>query len=74
MNAHSPPQQYADQRRESILTALRCVTLRLRLLQTETDQLGIFLKNGWIDPDQAEQSLVELNLIDLAYPQIAEAA
>ena len=32
MNAHTPP-PYVDQRRESLLTALRCVTLKLRLLQ-----------------------------------------
>lgn len=68
------PVAYVDLRRESLLTALRCVTLRLRLLQAEADQLGIFLRNDWISPDQAEESLVDLNLIDLAYPQIAESA
>ena len=73
MNAHiSVP--YVDQRRESLLTALRCVALRLRLLQAEADQLGIFLRNNWISPDQAEESLVDLNLIDLAYPPMAVSA
>src|SRR5689334_4265540 len=54
--------------RQSLLAGMRCVTLRLRLLQSEVDQLGIFLRNGWIAPEQVEAELVDLRLIDLAYP------
>jgi hypothetical protein len=73
MNAHTRL-PYVDQRAESVLTAVRCVSLRLRLAQNEADQIGMFLRNGWITPDQAEESLADLNLIDLAYPPMAVSA
>jgi hypothetical protein len=69
MTIHEQPD---NARREHLLAAMRLVTLRLRLLQAEVDQVGVFLKNGWCGPDEAEQTLVDLNLLDLAFPRTLE--
>ena len=50
MNAHvKPPEQNA----EYVLTSLRCVSQRLKLIDQQVIQIGVALKNGLITPGRA---------------------
>ena len=49
-----------ERRREWLLARLRSMSAGLRLVQHEIDEIGISLKNGWIDPEQAACDMVAI--------------
>ena len=50
-------------RREWLLARARSMSLGLRLVQAEVDEIGISLKNGWISPEQAWTDLLALEQV-----------
>jgi len=43
----------ADSRRDFVLAALRCTSLRVKLIDNELATIGTALKGGFISPDTA---------------------
>jgi hypothetical protein len=58
-----PSAHNAVNRREWLLARTRSMSLGLRLIQAEVDEIGISLKNGWISPEQAWTDLVALECV-----------
>lgn len=50
-------------RREWLLARARSMSLGLRLIQAEVEEIGISLKNGWISPEQAYADLIALECV-----------
>jgi hypothetical protein len=62
MNMHSPPSVLDT---ESVLTALRCSYLRVRLIETEIISIGVALRDGLISPEAAIEWTDEIGLDEL---------
>jgi hypothetical protein len=54
----------ADQR-DYVLAELRCAVMRARLWQADIEAVGIALRSGLIDPDQALELLAECGALHL---------
>jgi hypothetical protein len=54
----------ADQR-DYLLAELRCAVMRARLWQADIEAVGIALRGGLIDPDQALEILAECDALHL---------
>ena len=52
-------------RREYLLAELRCASLRARLRQADIDAVGLALKGGLIDPEQALELLHDCDALHL---------
>lgn len=50
-------------RKEWLLKRLRSMSLGVRLVQAEIDEIGISLKNDWISPEQAWADLTALEQV-----------
>jgi hypothetical protein len=50
-------------RKEWLLARLRSMSLGLRLLQAEVDEIGISLKHDWTSPEQAWADMVALERV-----------
>lgn len=59
---------------EYLLAAMRCAHLRLRLLQTELDEIAVALKSGLITPEAAHQCLDEIGAMPFVAPTKDAAA
>jgi hypothetical protein len=44
--------------------------LRTRMLQDEVNQIGMALKAGTMTPDEVDERLAELEMLDLVYPEL----
>jgi hypothetical protein len=49
--------------REYVLAELRCAVMRARLWQADIEAVGIALRGGLIDPDQALEILAECDAL-----------
>jgi hypothetical protein len=63
----------ADQR-DYLLAELRCAVLRAKLWQQDIEAVGLALKGGLIDPDQALDLLHDCDALDLVVGVRGEAA
>jgi hypothetical protein len=61
-------------RRDYLLAELRCASLRARLWQTDIDAVGLALKAGLIEPEQALELLADCDCLQLISPMKAESA
>lgn len=52
-------------RRQYLLAELRCASLRARLRQADIDAVGLALKGGLIDPEQALELLHDCDALHL---------
>jgi hypothetical protein len=50
---------------EYLLSELRCASLRVRLLQSNVDAVGLALKAGLISPDEAVAHLANCGVLPL---------
>jgi hypothetical protein len=53
-------------RKEWLLARLRSMSLGMRLVQAEIDEIGISLKNGWISSEQAYADILNLESIPVS--------
>ncbi len=62
MNAHVKAPQAAAHPAETewVLARARAISLGMRLVQAEIEEIGISLKNGWITPEHAANDLAAL--------------
>jgi hypothetical protein len=51
-----------------LLAELRCASLRARLWQADIDAVGLALKDGLIDPEQALELLRDCGALQLVDP------
>jgi hypothetical protein len=56
-------------RRDYLLAELRCASLRARLLQADIDAVGMALKAGLVEPEQALELLDECDCLQLIAPK-----
>jgi hypothetical protein len=56
-------------RREYLLAELRCASLRVRLQQSDIDAVGLALKGGLIEPEQALELLADCDCLQLISPE-----
>jgi hypothetical protein len=56
-------------RREYLLAELRCASLRARLWQADINAVGLALKAGLVEPDQALELLHDCNCLQLIEPK-----
>jgi hypothetical protein len=61
-------------RRDYLLAELRCASLRARLWQTDIDAVGLALKSGLIEPEQALELLADCDCLLLISPKAESAA
>jgi hypothetical protein len=52
-------------RRDYLMAELRCASLRARLWQADIDAVGMALKAGLVEPDQALELLDEVDCLFL---------
>jgi hypothetical protein len=57
-----------------LLAELRCASLRARLWQADIEAVGVALKAGWIDPEQAAEALADCDCLHLVGSVREEAA
>jgi hypothetical protein len=57
-----------------LLAELRCASLRARLWQTDIDAVGLALKSGLIEPEQALELLADCDCLLLISPKAESAA
>jgi hypothetical protein len=50
---------------EWVLARARSMSLCVRLIQAEIDEIGISLKNGWITPERAANDLAVLERLPI---------
>jgi hypothetical protein len=55
-------------RRDYLLARLRCASLRARLWQADIDAVGMALKAGLVEPEQALELLHECDCLQLISP------
>jgi hypothetical protein len=55
-------------RRDYLLQELRCAALRARLWQADIEAVGLALKGGLIDPEQALELLADCDALHLILP------
>jgi hypothetical protein len=58
----------AVDRRDYLLAELRCAALRARLWQSDIEAVGMALKAGLIEPEQALELLHDCNALYLVAP------
>jgi hypothetical protein len=56
-------------RTEYLLAELRCASLRAKLWQSDIDAVGIALKSGLIEPEQALELLADCDCLQLIEPK-----
>ena len=56
-------------RRDYLLAELRCASLRVRLWQADIDAVGMALKAGLVEPEQALELLHECDCLQLISPK-----
>jgi hypothetical protein len=56
-------------RRDYLLAELRCASLRARLWQTDIDAVGMALKAGLVEPEQALELLADCDCLQLISPK-----
>jgi hypothetical protein len=56
-------------RHEYLLAELRCASLRARLWQADIDAVGMALKAGLVEPEQALELLHECDCLQLISPK-----
>jgi hypothetical protein len=56
-------------RRDYLLAELRCAALRARLWQADIDAVGLALKSGLIEPEQALELLADCDCLQLVSPK-----
>jgi hypothetical protein len=56
-------------RRDYLLAELRCAALRARLWQADIDAVGLALKSGLIEPEQALELLADCDCLQLISPK-----
>jgi hypothetical protein len=56
-------------RRDYLLAELRCASLRARLWQADIDAVGMALKAGLVEPEQALELLHECDCLQLIEPK-----
>jgi len=61
-------------RRDYLLAELRCAALRARLWQSDIEAVGLALKGGLIDADQALGLLADCDALHLVAPPPEERA
>jgi hypothetical protein len=61
-------------RREYLMAELRCASLRARLAQADIDAVGMALKSGLIEPEQALELLADCDCLQLISPKAESAA
>jgi hypothetical protein len=61
-------------RREYLMAELRCAALRARLWQADIDAVGLALKSGLIEPEQALELLADCDCLQLVSPKDESAA
>jgi hypothetical protein len=61
-------------RRDYLLAELRCAALRARLWQADIDAVGLALKSGLIEPEQALELLADCDCLQLISPKAENAA
>jgi hypothetical protein len=61
-------------RRDYLLAELRCASLRARLWQADIDAVGLALKAGLIEPEQAVETLADCECLLLISPNDEGAA
>jgi hypothetical protein len=56
-------------RRDYLLAELRCASLRARLWQADIDAVGLALKAGLVEPEQALELLQDCDCLQLIEPK-----
>jgi hypothetical protein len=56
-------------RRDYLMAELRCASLRARLWQADIDAVGMALKAGLVEPEQALELLHERDCLHLISPE-----
>jgi hypothetical protein len=56
-------------RHEYLLAELRCASLRARLWQADIDAVGLALKAGLVEPEQALELLADCDCLKLITPK-----
>jgi hypothetical protein len=56
-------------RTEYLLAELRCASLRARLWQSDIDAVGLALRAGLIEPEQALELLADCDTLQLIEPK-----
>jgi hypothetical protein len=56
-------------KQEYLLAELRCASLRARLWQSDIEAVGLALKAGLIEPEQALELLHECDCLELISPK-----
>jgi hypothetical protein len=56
-------------RRDYLLAELRCASLRARLWQADIDAVGLALKAGLVEPEQALELLADCDCLQLVEPK-----
>jgi hypothetical protein len=59
-------------RREYLLAELRCAALRARLRTQDIEAVGLALKGGLIEPEQALELLADCDCLQLISPKRIE--
>jgi hypothetical protein len=57
-------------RRDYLLAELRCASLRARLWQADIDTVGLALKAGLVEPEQALELLANCDCLQLVSPKV----
>jgi hypothetical protein len=56
-------------RREYLLAELRCASLRAQLWQADINAVGLALKAGFVEPEQALELLADCDCLQLISPK-----
>ena len=56
-------------RRDSLLAELRCASLRARLWQADIEAVGLALKAGLVEPEQALELLADCDCLQFISPK-----
>jgi hypothetical protein len=56
-------------RRDYLLAELRCASLRARLWQTDIDAVGMALRAGLVEPEQALELLANCDCLQFKSPK-----
>ena len=56
-------------RRDYLMAELRCASLRARLLQADIDAVGLALKAGLVEPEQALELLGDCDCLQFISPK-----
>jgi hypothetical protein len=57
-------------RRDYLLAELHCASLRARLWQADIDAVGLALKAGLVEPEQALELLADCDCLQLVSPKV----